>query len=248
MWNKLKTLMDKKLPDGKKSLVASILGSPIIRSVSQHKKPEFIPKDLFAKAMVVEVAGDDYANEVNYEKLKKIETKFAVSEDLKKLWSAMIDELKADGVKTHRQLEAKVAKWFEYYEDRLSVWYKNHIRIFLLVGGLILSVAANIDSIQIVKKLWTDKELAENLALQGEIAADRPLDSLQISINRQTVTLLENQGLPVGWNPESPMTPMKFIGMLITAFAVSFGAPFWYELLQKIVGFKKSIKNNVDSN
>ncbi|MBK8501012.1 MAG: hypothetical protein IPL46_01760 [Saprospiraceae bacterium] len=138
MWNKLKTLMDIKLKEGEKSLVASILGSPIIRSVSQHKKPEFIPKDLFAKAMVVEVAGDDYTTEVNYEKLKKIETKFAVSEDLKNLWAAMIDELKADGVNTHRQLEAKVAKWFEYYEDRLSVWYKNHIRFFLLIGGFIL--------------------------------------------------------------------------------------------------------------
>ncbi|MBK8501011.1 MAG: hypothetical protein IPL46_01755 [Saprospiraceae bacterium] len=62
------------------------------------------------------------------------------------------------------------------------------------------------------------------------------------------MTLLENQGLPVGWSKESPMTTLKFLGMLITAFAVSFGAPFWYELLQKIVGFKKSIKNNEDSN
>ena len=37
------------------------------------------------------------------------------------------------------------------------------------------------------------------------------------------------------------MLAAKFFGLLLTAFAISLGAPFWFELLQKLVSIRKSV-------
>lgn len=56
---------------------------------------------------------------------------------------------------------------------------------------------------------------------------------------------LQNLGLPVGWQrwPQGGEWIMKFIGLLITAIAVSFGAPFWFELLNKLVNLRMAGRN-----
>jgi hypothetical protein len=36
---------------------------------------------------------------------------------------------------------------------------------------------------------------------------------------------------------------MKIIGLLITTIAVSFGAPFWFELLNKLVNLRMAGRN-----
>ena len=65
-------------------------------------------------------------------------------------------------------------------------------------------------------------------------------------------TLQSDKNLPIGWvhvsSPE-PNPPIKgfesttavmmtFLGWLVTALAVSFGAPFWYDFLNKITSMR----------
>lgn len=41
--------------------------------------------------------------------------------------------------------------------------------------------------------------------------------------------------------------PLHFLGFLITAIAISLGAPFWYDLLNKLMKLRTSVKQSTDS-
>ncbi|MET0754360.1 MAG: hypothetical protein ABWZ66_13340 [Pyrinomonadaceae bacterium] len=69
------------------------------------------------------------------------------------------------------------------------------------------------------------------------------------------MTKIESMGVPIGWsgNPllSSPNGDlqgwllswlMKIFGLVITAFAVSLGAPFWFDLLNKFVVIRSTVK------
>jgi hypothetical protein len=54
----------------------------------------------------------------------------------------------------------------------------------------------------------------------------------------------------VGWNRADPRTTpqttadwlTKILGLLLTAFAISLGAPFWFDVLNKIIVVRSTVK------
>jgi hypothetical protein len=149
--------------------------------------------------------------------------------------------------------------------ERLSGWYKRRAQVFSLIIGLALALALNIDSLVVVQALWREPELRAGITAyveqhtdqfappqEGEIAV--PVDSL-----RQALISLE---LPLGWTTYAPKTSamisaardaghsvllavifgwlLKGVGWLVTGLATSQGAPFWYDLLNKVVNLRSS--------
>jgi hypothetical protein len=63
---------------------------------------------------------------------------------------------------------------------------------------------------------------------------------------------LQQLQLPLGWAPKTATSDprripsqrgewiAKVVGLLITAAALTFGAPFWFDLLKKIVSLRSS--------
>jgi hypothetical protein len=67
------------------------------------------------------------------------------------------------------------------------------------------------------------------------------------------ISKLSSFGLPIGWKPDDPRTKFtpsrsdftwleKLFGWFITAIAVSLGAPFWFDVLNKFMNFRSTIK------
>ncbi|MEM7595565.1 MAG: hypothetical protein AAF383_29370, partial [Cyanobacteria bacterium P01_A01_bin.83] len=63
--------------------------------------------------------------------------------------------------------------------------------------------------------------------------------------------------LPIGWNLSAPwkkqFSPLNFahvfnavLGWLISAIAISMGAPFWFNVLKKLVNIKSSQTNQTN--
>ncbi|RPH79952.1 MAG: hypothetical protein EHM80_06530 [Nitrospiraceae bacterium] len=62
----------------------------------------------------------------------------------------------------------------------------------------------------------------------------------------------EKLGLPIGWSRESKDPKalpsdvggwaLKIIGLLLTAIAVSLGAPFWFDVLNKLINIRSAGK------
>ncbi|WP_374679942.1 hypothetical protein [Hydrocarboniphaga effusa] len=160
-------------------------------------------------------------------------------------------------------MEAELVDHFNTSMDRVSGWFARYARGVLLVIGLVLAFAANVDTLQIVRSLSMDPLLAERIADSAATYVDRRTDSVdaaddgaldqQIAIINKNREIAESLGLPLGWlegefarnfggGAKADDVIKKVIGLLLTGFALSFGATFWFDLLSKLVDLRASLK------
>ena len=152
-------------------------------------------------------------------------------------------------------LQANVEQWFNQAMDRVGGWYKRWTQKILLVIAVILVFAANADTLALANRLIRDNALRASMVSAAEKTiqnnAANPVDDTQA---RQT--LLNDAAklnLPLGWvrtkgdpytNDQVPGADdirgwlAKVLGLLITALAVSMGAPFWFDTLSKFVNLR----------
>ena len=132
-------------------------------------------------------------------------------------------------------------QWFDDSMERVSGWYKRRAQFVLATTALVIVLVLNVDTLSIAQTLWRDDGAraavvaqAEASVKNGEPAANATQDAKDLPV-------------PVGWklwstgtNPEQiPNTFAsiieKILGLLITAAALTLGAPFWFDLLSKFV-------------
>jgi hypothetical protein len=157
-------------------------------------------------------------------------------------------------------------KWFDDTMGRATGWYKRQTQKIIFGIGLVVAVGFNIDTIEIVKTLSQDKNAREQMvALAKSYLDTKPafsssdsteLDSLFIQIKKQVNGEIQqtNTIMGLGWESpknagkppqalkdakESPFyNPLAWIGWLLTMFAISLGAPFWFDLLSKFMSIR----------
>lgn len=87
------------------------------------------------------------------------------------------------------------------------------------------------------------------LQAREQQAECKPLVELQGNIARRDAIAV---GLPIGWGGWKALgerfanwpwgTPVSILGWLLTALAISVGAPFWFDLLNRFVNIRHSIR------
>jgi len=118
-------------------------------------------------------------------------------------------------------LHKAVATWFDAAMQRLSGGYKRRAQLWTFIIALVIAGLLNVDTIHLFRTLWTHP-------------AAVALSTAPATTNAALATLNE---LPVGW-PIASSIPLAFVGWLITAVSVLFGAPFWFDLLQRLVNLR----------
>jgi len=155
-------------------------------------------------------------------------------------------------------LETKVENWFDESMDRVSGWYKRRTAVILFGIGVVLVAALNADTLNIAKTLWTHPDIRAAVVAQAEKtvqtapqvgATPAPIDAAAAVAAIRGVAALK---VPVGWkSPAVPDDPrsvptdasgwlFKIAGLLLTSAALTFGAPFWFDLLKSFVGIRTS--------
>ena len=142
-------------------------------------------------------------------------------------------------------LQKHIADWFDSSMDRVSGAYKRQAQLICFIAAFVLAAAINVDATHVVTALWANPALAS--AVAKELA---PLSGSNPDI-RQAMARL--QALPVGAAAMGPcggqelaciaghaVTGFNLLGWLITAVASVFGAPFWFDMLQKLVQLRGS--------
>lgn len=151
-----------------------------------------------------------------------------------------------------QSLHENVAAWFDNSMDRVSGVYKRHLKQISLFIGIILVLVVNADTLKVAKSLWNDSALrasmvqtAGTLVKEGQPAAGNAGD-LNTAVNAAVQQINEAEQklrpLPLGWTSSSvPQWPWKWslawlafakiVGLILTAIAISLGAPFWFDLL-----------------
>lgn len=178
--------------------------------------------------------------------------------------TTLIDEAAGDFDKARRNVE----KWYDDAMDRVSGRFKRRTHWMLIIIGLLASVLMNLDSINIIQTLAHNNDLRGSVVAAAENYAKTPLTAPdasaapqtpdeQYEMARERLNKIRGEvselGLPIGWSskpisedPRGMPTGwgwlLKFVGFLLTALAVSQGAPFWFDLLNKIIVIRSTVK------
>lgn len=143
--------------------------------------------------------------------------------------------------------------------------YKKYMSRITLALGLVVALVVNIDTVSLVSTLYKDKELRDELVTAAdeyvkkatpELVATCPKlskDELAKKPECEAVLALghavkDRSGsigkLPFGWPngfDSSSITWSRILGWLLTGFAASLGAPFWFDLLNRISNVRRVI-------
>ena len=156
-----------------------------------------------------------------------------------------------DSGQNEEEFRVQLKRWYENIMERFTKGYKNFSKKMLLIIGLVLSLTLNIEVIELGKVLVQQAEVrqtfqvaAQKLALEN---TEKPLSPNDIEKSLKMVIQYGSNpmaSIPWGWesNPfgswEASRWFWKGIGWLITGSAIAMGAPFWYDLLKKLLAIK----------
>lgn len=125
-----------------------------------------------------------------------------------------------------RQFQHLVAGWFDNAMARMSGVYKRKQLLVSFLLSLLLAIMLNIDSIHLFRTLWQHPALAAHI--NGAPGA----------LDQATIQAL--WALPIGWTTGFPPQldaafALQVAGWVITAGTTLFGAPFWFDILQRAI-------------
>ena len=192
----------------------------------------------------------------NVESLKIADANTGLQNFAKSLDTLLIGiEDKADDA-THAITEARkrVEGWFDNSMERLGGAYRRRIQITGLIVGIAVAAVLNADSTAIVTALWKDPILRQAVVAQANQmqvpasnadatpapGAEEPPQPPNIQQIINTANELNITSLPIGWSkktlPDDPWGWLgKFLGIVLSGMAAAQGAPYWFDLMRKLV-------------
>ena len=256
-------------------LVTDFYNHPIINSLyrgtdyatakKKRQLPSYIPAKSFSAALVdMIVRGRDAASAIQGGPEARALTTENVRAQIARLGDVRVQRVVLaavdDAAGDMAALRAGLEHWFDSTMDRVSGWYKSHTQIYVFIIGLLLVIVADADSFAIARRLYRDPALRQQaVAIAGNA---KLLDSTGDGAAQLATQKLDSLGLPLmGWErvPVAKLTGLEkaqaygghaaraFIGWLITAFAISLGAPFWFDTLGRIMVIRNTVKPNQKS-
>ncbi|MCB0520237.1 MAG: hypothetical protein H6577_20405 [Lewinellaceae bacterium] len=175
----------------------------------------------------------------------------------------VLEQIKDEGHQNVQAYEARLQGWFNGVMGQASGWYKRHLQMVTILVGFVVAGVLNADSFQIYSNLTKNSVARENLASMAEAfatnnntlpsTATTPGDSLTFDQIRTEFNKARNSGdfaevsniLGLGWRIGDASVGIKkwlirLLGWLITALAISLGAPFWFDVLKRIITIRSS--------
>jgi hypothetical protein len=233
----------------------------LIKGLYDHKRnrlPSYIPADRFAETVcaVFNLPGTDEDLTKHGALADYIETNIDAPDHFKEALVALARR----GENRISAFQDEVAKWYDDSMERVSGWYARRIRWVGLAVAAIVVVTMNADSLRIAQTIWQSQVLRETLAASAQIVATQESPKIDERTTNEVLNMLP-LGWPceievtqtktadgvAGPTMKAPVcvfsnaafdTPMAFalkvLGWLITIFACTLGAPFWFDLLKRI--------------
>ncbi|MBA3942935.1 MAG: hypothetical protein H0X37_00060 [Herpetosiphonaceae bacterium] len=155
-----------------------------------------------------------------------------------------------------------VETWFDQAMNRVSGIYKRRVQTILILLAIFISFGLGIDTVRL------STTLAENTALRAALvneatrvtavntASGNGSSAGATSELSTVVADIKGLNLPIGYDdyprfqqgssvsqPTSEWLAWggkKFLGLLATTFAITMGAPFWFDVLMKVANLRTS--------
>jgi hypothetical protein len=255
------------LADKQVSGLAQLLyDHPLVQSLYRGtRKPSFIPSHTFAQAFLDGIApGQDNAQAT----MSGIRTAINGLPDDSELRRILLIFLRQSG-DDFTKFQNSIETWFDNSMTRVSGWYKRQSQVIVLFLAVLITVATNADTLQIVSDLSVNPALRATIASQalefvGQQGNDAiqppkkvepsspsssskngdaaPVQQLSATAGDNALQSLKQTGIHFGWEtlPDKWEWANKVIGLLLTTLAISLGAPFWFDILDKVIKIRSS--------
>jgi hypothetical protein len=254
----LLSLRHRELEEGVKGLlrddglVNKLYAHPLIMGLckpNSRNRPAYIPSRMFALALLdtlAPVGADGKSSAFSDEARATI----AALPDSNAKQALLLFLTETDG--NLRQTRINIERWFDDTMGRVSGWYKRRTQVFVLLAACMVTLVLNVDSVDIFNTLSRDPVLRSSIvAAAQQQAAQQPTGSsaggFQATISN-TISALQQLSLPIGWfRPDGTFrgTPgstgtwfSTIVGWVLTITAASLGAPFWFDMLNKLVNLR----------
>lgn len=241
---------------GDQALTDSFFAHPLVRLATKSDAglPSYIKTESFSEIVLDLIGSKGTLSTLGslYGGACGLSEKLADSplpDEVKKLFSSFAAAAKQDV----EAFKSRLGEWFDASMERVSGWYNRRMRWISLVVGLLLAVAINVDAVTIVGQLMRYDSLRAKVvdqALQYVAANPTAADSVKAQLTDQigaNVASLKQASI-LGWGgsaatglidpasvPSSILNVLlRLAGWLITACATSLGAPFWFDVLNKL--------------
>jgi hypothetical protein len=217
------------------------------RRLALRRLPTYIPRESFSTA-VIDIVSRQHPSQQkpgrtkpiglsSMEMLRRGIRAMPKSSQVRLVLESMARLAGDDVALMQRRLEA----WYDTSMDSIAGWYKGHAQLMLLVVGFALAAGGNVDSWRIARDLAIDEPKRQALVdSASEFVAGHNKDGFPLTSKElgDYFGAVEGSALP-SWDT---VDRFSVFGWLITAFAVSLGAPFWFDLLNKFMVVRSTVK------
>lgn len=157
---------------------------------------------------------------------------------------ALLGEAQDDIEKFKTLLET----WFNNGMDRVSGWYKRQSQVIVFILATLLVISLNVDSFQLGKAFLRDQNLRNLMVTNADKLVKATPNTDPTDLQTQLATI-DDLNLPIGRNSETAKFPAStkdhfahccghVVGWFATIFAISLGAPFWFDILKSVMNIR----------
>lgn len=223
------------------ALIDTFYKNSLIKSLSREgKDPSYISARTFRMALTSLAKVRDLTK---VSSIRDAIVAWPVSPDLRNSLLALIDD--AGG--NIEKIKLNIEKWFDDTMERVTGWYVRRMKWISLIVACVITIGSNADTISITKAFIRNPALREAVAAQAQAYTERSQadsDAAPSTIITNTTEQIKQMQIPLGWPMNSELVPdgwlNKIIGLLLTTIAISLGAPFWFDLLQRVAKIRGS--------
>jgi hypothetical protein len=234
--NGLRTLLDDGAAGGVAALFEKVFGHGLIQGLSKTRLPSYVPSRTFSLALFDALS--DKGEGTLFSQIERGVAQLPPGYAKQSLTTFLI-AASGDIEAFRKQAET----WFDDSMDRLSGVYKRWAQLIHFLFGFMVAASFNVDSMNITSVLWHSADKREAIAMQAQsfVASHAQVASSAPPDLSQAINQLQSLPVPIGWTPEllHRTDPSAWLfsltGWLVTGFAISLGAPFWFDLLQKLM-------------
>ena len=247
-------LLDPTEKNSKASAFANLFHShPLIKQLcpgSNHHYPSYIPTQSFTLALMQLAVSDakPAAGGVQLVPAAQAIGPDGKPVDVPKPTQGALTSLLA-GVEGDVALaQQRIAKWFDDSMEQVSGWYKRRAQLVTVIVATVVAVALNINTSSIARSLWRDPTARAALVAQAQHASSTGANTSDTTWLHEIHTL--DKAMPLGWSSECPppvigtragsceSSPALFIGLALSVIALSLGAPFWFDTMNKFINLR----------
>jgi hypothetical protein len=243
LYEGLKTLLwDPKKP----SLLADFYAHPLVQDLHvADKKPAYVQPQTFSLVFLDLLAPSDPGAPRTIAAVRQAVANMPADSTTRKTLSILLDQCGDSLSNLQQGMEA----WFNGAMERVSGWYKQRTQVIVLTIAALISIATNADTFAIATALANNSALREVVVAQAKAYTEAPKPSAEAPANQQAlnkdIANLQQLGIPLGWKsmPAQWDWLNKLAGLALTTFAVSLGAPFWFDLLNRFMNIRAAGKS-----